>query len=153
MTDSELMAIAIEQAWEGVRTGNGEVGVVIARGGEPVYRGYNTINSSMDVTGHAEIQALRAVSEGLSELDLSAHTLFCTLEPCAMCACACAWARISRIVYGAGKDDVPDRYFELNTLSCREILAHARVAIEIVPGVLRERCVPLYRDRQSRDIS
>jgi guanine deaminase len=147
MTDSELMALAVEEAREGVRTGNGEVGVVIARGGEPVYRGYNTINSSRDITGHAEIQALRAVSEGLSELDLSGHTLYCTLEPCGMCACACAWARISRIVFGAAKGEVPARYFELDELSCVEILAHAHVQIEIVPGVLRERCLPLYRGR------
>jgi tRNA(adenine34) deaminase len=145
MTDEELMTVAVEQAWEGVRTGNGEVGVVIARAGQPIYRGYNRINSSMDVTGHAEIQALRTVSEGLAELDLSGHTLYCTLEPCGMCACACAWARVSRIVFGAGKQDVPKRYFELEGLSCADILAHATVKVETVSGVLRERCLPLYR--------
>jgi tRNA(Arg) A34 adenosine deaminase TadA len=149
VTDAELMAIAVEQAWEGVRTGNGEVGVVIARAGKPVYRGYNRINRSMDVTGHAEIQALRAVSEGLDELDLSGHSLYCTLEPCGMCACACAWARISRIVYGAEKHEVPKRYFELEGLACPQILAHASTNIEIVAGVLRERCLPLYRQDRS----
>ena len=139
------MAIAVEQAWEGVRTGNGEVGVVVAFEGRPVYSGYNRINTSSDVTGHAEIQALRAVSQSLERLDLSGHALYCTLEPCGMCACACAWARVSRLVYGAGMADVPARYFELDRLSCEDILRHARVPVEIRGGVLRERCLPLYR--------
>jgi tRNA(adenine34) deaminase len=139
------MAIAIEQAWEGVRTRNGEVGVVVAFEGRPVYRGYNRINTSSDVTGHAEIQALRTVTESRESLDLSGHTLYCTLEPCGMCACACAWARVSRVVYGAGKADVPERYFELDGISCAEILAHARAQVEITGDVLRERCLGLYR--------
>jgi tRNA(Arg) A34 adenosine deaminase TadA len=147
MTDEELMRIAVDEAWRGVRSGNGEVGVVIARGGEPVYRGYNRINSSMDVTGHAEIEALRVVSERLGKLDLAGHTLYCTLEPCGMCACACAWARVSRIVFGAAKHEVPRRYFELEGLSAVDILAHASTKVEIVAGVLRDSCLPLYHGR------
>jgi tRNA(adenine34) deaminase len=143
--DEDLRALAIDQAWEGIASGNGEVGVVVARAGEVVYRGYNRINTSGDITGHAEIAALRAVSEGTGKLDLSDCTLYCTLEPCGMCACACAWARLSRIVYGAGKSDVPERYFELESLSCEEILATARSRVEVKGGVLRDLCLPLYR--------
>src|SRR5436305_2024307 len=105
MNDHELMRLAIEEARKGIETGNGEVGVVVARDGRPVYSGYNRINASNDVTGHAEIDALRAVSKGSDTLDLSAYVLYCTLEPCGMCTCACAWARVGRIVYGASRTD------------------------------------------------
>lgn len=97
------MEIALDEAWRGVRAGNGEVGVVMAAGGEPVYRGFNRINTSSDITGRAEIDALRAVSEGTDTLDLSRYMLYCTLEPCGMCSCACAWAHVGRIVFGAGR--------------------------------------------------
>src|SRR5438270_10665149 len=118
MTDAELMGIAVDEAWRGVRSGNGEVGVVVALDGEPVYRGFNRINVSDDVTGHAEIDALRAVSKQSESLDLSRFTLYCTLEPCGMCTCACVWAHIGRIVYGADRRQVPGRYFELEGLAC-----------------------------------
>lgn len=147
MTDVELMEIALGEAWRGVRTGNGEVGVVMAQVGEPVYRGYNRINSSSDITGHAEIDALRAVSEGMDTLDLSGYTLYCTLEPCGMCSCACAWARVGRIVFGAGRGQVPERYFELARFSCEDIVRLARTPVAVTGGVLADRCGELYRRR------
>jgi tRNA(adenine34) deaminase len=142
------MQIAVDEAWRGVRSGNGEVGVVIARAAVPVYRGFNRINSSKDVTGHAEIDALRAVSKELDDLDLSEYALFCTLEPCGMCACACAWARVGRIVFGAGRGDVDASYFELEGLSCAEILRAAKSPVRLTGGVLAERCLELYRKHE-----
>jgi tRNA(adenine34) deaminase len=144
--DRDLMGLALEEARRGAATGNGEVGVVIARAGRPLYRGYNRINVTSDITGHAEVQALRDLSQRLERLDLAGHTLYCTLEPCGMCTCACAWARISRIVFGASRLEVPERYFELEGLSCEAILAHARVRVEVTGGVLGEECRRLYSD-------
>jgi tRNA(adenine34) deaminase len=145
MTDAELMQIAIDEAWRGVRSGNGEVGVVVARDGELVYKGFNRMNTSNDVTGHAEIDALRAVSKGMDALDLSAYTLYCTLEPCGMCSCACAWARVGRIVFGAARSEVPGRYFELDGVSCASLLQSAKTPVTVTSGVLAERCRELYR--------
>jgi tRNA(adenine34) deaminase len=148
VTDEELMQLAIAEAWKGIESGNGEVGAVIASGGKPVFRGYNRINSSSDVTGHAEIDALRAVSKGADTLDLSAYTLYCTLEPCGMCTCACAWAHLGRIVYGAPRSDVPARYFELDGLSCSDLLRASKAKIELTPDLLRDRCLELYAKRR-----
>src|ERR671922_872268 len=141
MTDIDLMQLAIDEAWQGVRSGNGEVGVVIARQGQVVYRGFNRINTSNDVTGHAEIDALRAVSKDMETLDLAEYTLYCTLEPCGMCTCACAWAHVGRIVFGAGREEVPGRYFELDGVSCAQLVRSAKSRLTVTPGVLRERCL------------
>ena len=35
-----------------------------------------------------------------------------TLQPCGMCTMASIWAKIGRIVFGAGRDDVHSEYFE-----------------------------------------
>src|SRR3954447_16383118 len=135
MTDAALMRLAIDEAWRGVNSGNGEVGVVVVRNGEVLHRGFNRINTSYDVTGHAEIDALRAVSTRLDRLDLSGCTLYCTLEPCGMCTCAAIWARVGRIVFGARRGDVPGRYFELDGLTSEEILRYGKSAVEVTGGV------------------
>jgi tRNA(adenine34) deaminase len=141
------MREAIELAREGIRTRNGEVGCVVTRGDVVVYRGYNTMNSTWDVTGHAEISALRALSTELRTFDLAGHTLYCTLQPCGMCACACVWARLDRVVFGAGSGDVPAEYFDLIDLGPAEIFARSTSgAPELTAGVLRDDCAALYWD-------
>jgi len=145
--DARMMMMAVAQAEEGIRTGNGEVGVVVTKQGAVVYAGYNTMNASSDVTAHTEVAALRTLSKDLQTFDLSGHSLYCTLEPCGMCTCACLWARIDRIVFGAAREDVSAEYFELEGLSCRELVASAHGKRPgVVSGVLRDRCAGLYRD-------
>jgi tRNA(Arg) A34 adenosine deaminase TadA len=147
LTDENLMRLAIDQAWRGVKSGNGEVGVVVTCDGEIVHRGFNRINASDDVTGHAEIDALRAVSKKLDSLDLSRCALYCTLEPCGMCTCAAVWANLGRIVFGAPRAQVPARYFELDGLTIEDILRSARNRVAVTGGVLSDQCLELYRER------
>ena len=45
-------------------------------------------------------------------MSLRGAVLYTTLQPCGMCTMASIWAKIGRIVYGAGRDDVHDMYFE-----------------------------------------
>jgi tRNA(Arg) A34 adenosine deaminase TadA len=54
-----------------------------------------------DPTAHAEILALRAACAAAGSERLPGHTLYVTLEPCAMCAAAISAARIARLYYGA----------------------------------------------------
>ena len=39
-------------------------------------------------------------------------TLYCTLQPCGMCTMASIWSKVGLIVYGAGREDVHEMYFE-----------------------------------------
>jgi tRNA(adenine34) deaminase len=54
-----------------------------------------------DPTAHAEILALRDAAHSLGQYRLDGATLYCTLEPCPMCAGALVHARIRRLVFGA----------------------------------------------------
>src|SRR5438270_10485827 len=79
-SDDTWMELAIRKAQEGIDTRNGEVGVVIVDNcGELAFAGFNEMNTTWDVTGHAEITALRHVSGSLKTFDLSGHTLYATL--------------------------------------------------------------------------
>ena len=69
-------------------------GAVVARAG-------NRTLADHDPTAHAEIVAIRAAGAALGSERLVDCDLYVTLEPCAMCAGAIAFARIRRLYYGA----------------------------------------------------
>jgi tRNA(adenine34) deaminase len=59
----------------------------------------------VDVTAHAEMQAITAAANFLGGKYLIGCTLYVTLEPCQMCAGALYWSQISKIVYGASDEN------------------------------------------------
>jgi tRNA(adenine34) deaminase len=77
------------------------VGCVIVRDGVVVARAGNRTLADRDPTAHAEIIAIRAAAASLGSERLEDCDLYVTLEPCAMCAGAVAFARIRRLYYGA----------------------------------------------------
>jgi len=102
MADDEFwMRLALEQAAEAVRLGEVPVGAVAVLDGAVVGAGYNRKESDGDPTAHAEMIAIRAAAERLGNWRLIGVTLYCTLEPCPMCAGAMIQGRLSRLVYGA----------------------------------------------------
>jgi tRNA(adenine34) deaminase len=54
-----------------------------------------------DPTAHAEMIALKETAVAVQNWRLLGVTLYCTLEPCPMCAGAMIQARLPRLVYGA----------------------------------------------------
>ena len=91
------------QLAEHARNGENEVpvGAVLVLNGDIVGLGWNRNITLSDPTAHAEIMALRAAGERLTNHRIVGATLYVTLEPCAMCAMALIHARIGRVVYGA----------------------------------------------------
>jgi tRNA(adenine34) deaminase len=69
--------------------------------GRFVARAHNRPIGLTDPTAHAEILAIRAAAEATGNYRLSGLWLYCTLEPCAMCAGAISHARLGRVVYAA----------------------------------------------------
>jgi len=77
------------------------VGAVLVQGDEIIGLGWNRNITLNDPSAHAEIMALRAAGEKLSNYRMPGATLYVTLEPCAMCSMALVHARIGRVVYAA----------------------------------------------------
>ncbi len=140
------MRLAIEQARVGDRTpGAGEVGCVIVRDGRVAASGHNEAEGSFDPTAHAEIVTLRRLGAQQRSLDFSGCTVYCTLQCCGMCTMACLWAKVSRIVYGASRDDVHSMYFEERHFNAADFIRDAfKQDIEVVGGVLAGECAKLY---------
>ncbi|HSU33842.1 MAG TPA: nucleoside deaminase [Bryobacteraceae bacterium] len=144
--DECFMRLAIEEARIGsVTPGAGEVGCVIVRDGLVLARGHNEAERTFDPTAHAEIVTLRKLGQLLRTTDYRGCTLYCTLQPCSMCTVACVWGKITRIVYGASRDDVHSMYFDSKHLNAIDLVRDAfREDIEITGGVLAGECVAFY---------
>ena len=95
------MRLALRLARRALNLGEVPVGAIVVAEGRIVGRGWNQSIRKSDPTAHAEIQALRQAARCLGNYRLTSATLYCTLEPCAMCAGALIWARIAALVYGA----------------------------------------------------
>jgi tRNA(adenine34) deaminase len=95
------MDTALDEARTAAERGEVPVGCVIVRDGAVVARAGNRTLADHDPTAHAEIVAIRAAGKALGSERLDDCDLYVTLEPCAMCAGAIAFARIRRLYYGA----------------------------------------------------
>jgi tRNA(adenine34) deaminase len=98
---TSFMALALEEARAAGARGEVPVGCVIVRDGAVVARAGNRTLADRDPTAHAEIIAIRQAATSLGSERLDGCDLYVTLEPCAMCAGAVAFARVRRLYYGA----------------------------------------------------
>src|SRR5512142_1739467 len=100
--DEYWMRQALAQADNAAAAGDVPIGAVIVNAKNQIIAvGKNEREQAQDPTAHAEIVALRAAARTLGHWRIENATLYCTLEPCAMCAGALVNARIRRVVYGA----------------------------------------------------
>ena len=96
------MDLALDEARKAAALGEVPVGAVVLRGEMVVAAAHNRVETDKDPTAHAELLAIRAAAAALGAPRLPDCDLYVTLEPCAMCAQAVAFARLRRLYYGAG---------------------------------------------------
>jgi tRNA(Arg) A34 adenosine deaminase TadA len=100
--DAATMRLALEEAEAAARAGEVPVGaVLVGPDGAVLARAHNLVEARRDPTAHAEMLAIRAAAERLGAKRLPGCVLYVTLEPCAMCATAASFARLSRVVFAA----------------------------------------------------
>ena len=144
MTDLDFMQLALAEAHAAEAAGEVPVGaIVVAPSGKIVSRGNNQVLRTNDPTAHAEIVALRAAGLALSNYRLltpeGGCTLYCTLEPCAMCAGAILHARIARLVFAA-RDPKAGACGSVLSVMNHPALNHR---VEVTEGILAEECSSL----------
>ena len=99
--DETFMRKALAEAELARAAGEIPIGAVIACGDRIIARAHNLTETLIDVTAHAEMQAITMAANQLGGKYLPQCTLYVTVEPCTMCAGAIGWAQIGRLVYGA----------------------------------------------------
>lgn len=99
MDDTFWMGEALTEAMLAGAAGDIPVGAVAVRDGEVIARAHNQREAGRDPTAHAEMLAIREAARVLGGWRLVGVTLYCTLEPCPMCAGAMVQARLPELVY------------------------------------------------------
>ena len=130
------MRAALAEAQVAAEAGEVPVGAVIVAAGRIIARSHNLTELLVDVTAHAEIQAITAASNYLGNKYLQKCTLYVTLEPCPMCAGALFWSQMGHVVYGASDDK-------------RGYQKHGgpmHPKTKITSGVMAEECAQLLTD-------
>ncbi len=134
MDHERFMREAIAEATLAFRKGDVPVGAVAVRDGQIIGRGHNRKEELKDPTAHAEMIALREAARTLGGWRLMGVTLYCTMEPCPMCAGAMVQARLPRLVYAV---DDPKAGAAGSVV---DLLRHERLnhRVEVIAGVLVE---------------
>jgi tRNA(Arg) A34 adenosine deaminase TadA len=145
MNDEQFMKLAIEEAKKSQEAGGAPIGAVLVKDGKVVATGWSLVWPKKDPSAHAETECMRNACQKLQTLDLSGCTLYSTLESCSMCLGCAGWSGLSRIVFGAYKEDVPENPYEISDYHAIEHVKRIK-GLEIAGGVLREECKELMKN-------
>ncbi|WP_069131322.1 tRNA adenosine(34) deaminase TadA [Rhodohalobacter halophilus] len=118
------------------------VGAVIVYENTIVGKGYNQVERLNDPTAHAEMIAISAACDTLTNKYLSDCTLYVTLEPCMMCSGAAVWSKLKRVVFGAMDEQAGGCGSRFNITENRN-LNHR---LEVIQGVMEADCEYLLKE-------
>lgn len=136
MDDESFMKKAFEQAHLAYTLGEVPVGAVVVFQNQIIAFAHNQVESLQDATAHAEAVAIRKAALYLGNWRLLDCTLYCTLEPCHMCAGAMVLSRLKTAVWAA-----PDhRHGAGKTLT-----SHPIHKVEIQQGLLEAESAALLK--------
>lgn len=151
LRDGGFIQRAYELAEEAARQGDHPFGALLVRDGKVLIEARNRIASACDVTRHAEVEAVSAAWAQLDPGVIAASTLYCSTEPCLMCAGAIHWAGIGRVVYGVPAQALATIVGEPATgLPLRELVQRAGYGFTVVGPVMADDGLPLHRQYWER---
>jgi tRNA(adenine34) deaminase len=99
LTDFDWMRRTLDEAALALEHDDVPIGALAVLDGQIIGRGHNHREADGDPTAHAEMIAIRGAARHIGHWRLEGVTLYCTLEPCAMCAGAMVLGRLPRLVY------------------------------------------------------
>ena len=79
--DEKFMRMAIVEAQRALDKGEVPIGAVVVVGDRIIGRGHNLVETLVDATAHAEMQAITAAAQTLGGKYLNQCTVYVTVEP------------------------------------------------------------------------
>lgn len=150
MEDNKFMQMAIDLSVENVANGGGPFGAVIVKDGEVIATGVNRVTANNDPTAHAEVSAIRAACQKVSDFQLKGCTIYTSCEPCPMCLAAIYWAGISRIFYGNTAQDAEAIDFSDKFIYDEIALPKEKRSIP-TRMIMREQALRAFRDWEAKE--
>ena len=116
------------------------IGAIVVKDGEIIATASNQKETNSDVTGHAEILAIRQAEKVLGDWRLDGCSLYVNLEPCPMCAWAIIQSRISEVYFGS---------FDRNYGALGSVLDLRKLhnsGLKVYGGIMEEECDKILED-------
>lgn len=137
------MDLALAEAEAAAERGEVPVGAVVVDGrtGAVLARAGNAVEAAHDPTAHAEMLAIREAAAERGTARLTDCDIYVTLEPCAMCAQAIAFARLRRLYFAAA--DPKGGGVEHGARVFQQSTCHHRP--EVIGGIQESRAAALLR--------
>ncbi len=132
--DTRWMQEALAQAREAYERGDWPTGAVLVKGNTLLAGGQNRQNTRSDVTAHAETDVLQEAFRRHGLESAKGATLYCTMEPCPMCAGALKLAGVSTVVLALRHATL--RRTDLGSYSLEKFCALTDFPIALRDGVL-----------------
>lgn len=130
----KFMKRAVKLASENVRGGGQPFSAVLVNDDGAIVESVNELHKTYDVSGHAEMLAIRKAQKELQTNDLSDYIMYASGEPCPMCLTAIYYVGIKKVYY---------------CLSLKEAveagLGEAKVVYEDLQRPKSERTLPMIR--------
>ncbi len=135
----KVITCALDMAKKALELGETPVGAVIfdSKTKKILCSAHNLTKTNKDATAHAEILAIREAGKLVGSDNLSGYSIFASVEPCAMCACAIAWAKLDKLYFGAY--DIKSGGVENGA----HIYAYTHHKPEIIGGLHESECAAL----------
>ena len=146
----KYMRRAIELAVKARKNGNHPFGAVLADDtGKILLEAENTVITSRDCSGHAELNLIREASRKYECAILAKCTIYASTEPCPMCAGAIYWANVRRVVFGLSEKvfygTICQDSEESLYLPCEEIFKKGKKKIEVIGPILEKEAVQAHQ--------
>jgi tRNA(adenine34) deaminase len=141
-SDVRYMDLALAEAQKAEAAGEVPIGAIVVSSDIVIGRGFNQPISSRDPTAHAEMIALREAARYQQNYRLTAATMYCTVEPCMMCAGAMVHSRITRLVIGTMDPKAGSAGSIYNVLTDPR-LNHR---VDVITGIREDECAALLRE-------
>jgi tRNA(Arg) A34 adenosine deaminase TadA len=138
---------AMDLARRAVSNGNHPFGALLVADDEVILTAENTVLTTPDVTGHAELNLVRDATRRFPAERLAECTLYTSTEPCAMCTGSIYWAGIPRVAYCCSAMALADLLGGADFLiPCRQLFQHGARPTEVIGPILEDEGLMIHRE-------
>jgi len=141
-THADFMTEALKQSRLASRNGDLPFGAVVVKDGVIISRGQCREARRKTVLAHAELEAVDKACRKLGTNKLKDCVIYCTNEPCPMCAAAIFQAKIPHVVIGASRDDLG--FLRPREIDIQVLAEDSGFEIKIVRDVMKQDVIDLF---------
>ena len=138
----DFMAEALKQSKLAAKDGERPFGAVVVKDGIIISRGRCREAKRKTVLAHAEAEAVDKACRKLGTNKLKDCIIYCTNEPCPMCAAAIFQAKIPHVVLGASRGDLT--FLRPREIDIQVLADDSGYEIKIVRDIMKQDVVNLF---------